>query len=596
MEEELIECELVNTFKLVPYLFTQCPDLYKLINDVDQNLTVRQIVAELKGRFITIKGHIQSGKTKFMICSSLLFLLAGYSVIIVLRNNKADQEQIYERLVLFEKEIQSQKSATKLKICKTSTEKIRVDKARIYLTLGNGSSTLKILDGFKDSNEKYVMFIDEVDYVDSGEGTRKNDVIPKLKENAHCVFGVSATIMDPLGKEQIFPNDIILLSLSPHYKGITSIQVCEIDEELKHVYTTKTGDDLFENDGGLKKFVRTFSIQKPFVFADGFTHPNICLVNICRTKDPTINAQQKLARKYPEMFIIVFNGDGITYAYKNETVEYVGTISSLLQTVKNTNTFPNILIFSGDLAGRGISFTSSDFKWHLTSMRLLVADQCDEPELIQRVRLCGVYNDDVPLTLYSTYSILSDLKKAYFRQEEIICALKKSKQFICRDLIESIAITKEKFTRRCPIKDKKGADFHFKKVDNETGWKMAVYKSSLLPPDQAYELYGVNVPTQEERDEYEEEYESSDEEDENMIVKEFIVNPKYIAIYESIVTYLKRFPDKWVSRGNVREACRDTIQDARELGQLQGRYSAVHENEQNVILWRKVGREYEYKL
>jgi hypothetical protein len=85
------------------------------------------------------------------------------------------------------------------------------------------------------------------------------------------------------------------------------------------------------------------------------------------------------------------------------------------------------------------------------------------------------------------------------------------------------------------------------------------------------------------------------------------VNPKYVGIHNAIVAYLKKCgKGKWVSRGNIREACRDTIQDAREMGQLQGRYSDVWEGDESeegeegkegdVMIWRKVGREYEYKL
>ena len=66
----------------------------------------------------------------------------------------------------------------------------------------------------------------------------------------------------------------------------------------------------------------------------------------------------------------------------------------------------------------------------------------------------------------------------------------------------------------------------------------------------------------------------------------------------------KRGKGKWVSRGNIREGCRRTIQDAREMGQLQGRYSDVYEgegsdgsdDENTIVMWKKVGREYEYKL
>ena len=625
--DEIIVCEIGDVVKqkelLLQELFTICSDLHKLDDTVD-----------LKDRYITIKGFVQSGKTKLMITASSKFIIEGFSVVIVLRNNKADQEQIFERLALFDKQIKRQIKRQFFSICKTSSQKIEMtsDTPRIYLTLGNSSSTFKIMQKIKETNTPYVLFIDEVDFVDSGEGTKKNECIPYLKNNAHCVFGVSATVMDPIGKEDIRTNDIILLSAPIGYKGITSIQVEHITESA--VYTGKTTDNLFKTDKGLASFVVDFSKKKAFVYADGFVHPQICLVNICRTKEPTMMAQEKLSKRFPSMIIVVYNGDGITYTFRNKKKDFKGTISSFLQTIKDKfeifiedfteisekqNKLPNIIIFSGDLAGRGISFTSSDFGWHLTSMRLLVAPNCDEPELIQRVRLCGIYKDDIPLTLYSTPAILEDIRKAYFRQEEIICFLKKKQHekldISCKELIESLDINNDKFSKRNPVKDRFGTDYSFSRVNEECGWDMEVYEAEQLPPKQAYTLYGISPPTDEEREEMIRRHQSdndsdddndsdndSDEEDDiNVIIYSSITNQKYITIYDSIVEFLKtqKSKEKWVSRGKIREGCKHAIKDARELGQLQGRYSEIYEGEDSdtkQILWKKEGREYEYCL
>ena len=499
-EEDVIECQVQKTPQITPYLFKTCPDLYKLIDEYKQGFKVSDLLKNIKDRYITIKGHIQSGKTKFMICASSLFLMAGYSVVIILRNNRADQDQIYERLSLFEKELCGV-SKTSFLVCKTSVQKIKIDRPKIFLTLGNASSTTKIFNELeKNDNIPFIVFIDEVDYVDSGTG-QKNEIIPLLKKNAHCVFGVSATIMDPLGKEDIHPKDVILLSLSPHYKGIPSIQVVEIKEDA--IFTGKTSDNLFETDQGLLQFVKDFSKKESFIFADGFVHPNICLINICRTKEPTLKAQEIIIKKFPNLIVIVYNGDGIFYTENKEIIEYKGTISSLLQQFKNEKKQSNIIIFSGDLAGRGISFTSSDFKWHLTSMRLLVAPHCDEPELIQHIRLCGVYHDDLPLVLYSTKQILSDLKKAYFRQEEIVCHLKTCKdKNNCKDIIESFEMTKTKFTKRSPVKDRIGTDFSFNKVDEECGWDLSIYEDNIHPPKDYFEMYHMNIPEEKDDREY----------------------------------------------------------------------------------------------
>ena len=595
-DTEVLVCE---TTTKTEYLFSICPDLYKLSGE---HTKVQNMIASLAQRYITIKGHVQSGKTKFMICASSLFLKSGYSVIIILRNNKADQEQIHERLMLFAKQMEvATKSASTFTICKTSRDEIVIgpDKPRIYLTLGNNSSTKKIMTELEGTHAPYILFIDEVDYVDSGEGSKKNEIIPLLKQRAHCIFGVSATIMDPMGKEHVLPSDILLLSVSPHYKGIPSLVTRELSDHS--VFTSSVDGDLFESDEDLMSFVEDFSKEKGFPFVDreredrARLHPPICLVNICRTKEPTLRAQQSLHKRFPHLHIIVYNGNGIFYTHRDTQEWFQCSISSFLQRIKDSSEdIQPILIFSGELAGRGISFTSADFEWHLTSLRLLVASHTVEPELIQRVRLCGVYHDDIPLTLYSTAETLSDLRKAYFRQEELICSLKKNDETdirTCRTLLENMEMNCEKFTRRSMVKDRSAAMVHFDRVQYECGWKMSVYTAQTqLLPAEAYRMYGMEGG---------EETESFKRDiSEHMIVLGDIEHPKYIKMYEAIVAYLAAAggSTRWVSRGRIREDCREDIPDVRDLGRLQ-RYSQVYEGEQGrQLIWRKVKREYEYKL
>ena len=132
---------------------------------------------------------------------------------------------------------------------------------------------------------------------------------------------------------------------------------------------------------------------------------------------------------------------------------------------------------------------------------------------------------------------------------------------------------------------------HFDRVQYECGWKMSVYtdQTQLLPAE-AYRMYGMEGG---------EETESFKRDiSEHMIVLGDIEHPKYIKMYEAIVAYLAAAggSTRWVSRGRIREDCREDIPDVRDLGRLQ-RYSQVYEGEQGrQLIWRKVKREYEYKL
>ena len=472
-----------------------------------------------------------------MICASALFVSMGYSVVHLLRDRTSDRDQIHGRLLRFQEDHNKAFGQT-MRVIKTAGAGAKsVDSPQIYLALCNKPSVTKVLSIVNASKRPYVLFIDEVDFVDSGDATKKYEAIQDMKKGAYCVFGVSATIMDPLGKENITSKNIILLGTeSKHgvYKGLDRIQLLEIDSNCK--YTGLVDSNLFKEDKGLKAFVDEFVTRQPIRYAKG-TYPNICLVNICRTKGPCFKAQTDLGKTHPKLATIVYNGDGISFRQGRTSFKERTTISSCLQKLKDNGgvaKYPHIMIFAGDLAGRCISFVSDDYTWHLSDQRLLISSTCDEPELIQKIRLCGVYNDDIPLRLHATKKTIAELRKAYLRQEEIICALKSheskerdEKHDIVentRTLIASMSLSKAKFGRRNITKDEK-ADIKIKMVDGDAdgGWDVDAYKMAkekdgscvpkALPPPSFYEAYGRKAPKEEERVAYKEEHEEEESEE-----------------------------------------------------------------------------------
>ena len=379
----------------------------------------RAWIESLKDKYTVIKGHVQSGKTNFMICASALFVSMGYSVVHLLRDRTSDRDQIHDRLLRFQEDHNKAFGQTMTVIKTAGAGAKSVNQPRIYLSLCNNTSVTKVLSIVTASDRPYILFIDEVDCVDSGDATQKYKAIQDMKKAAYCVFGVSATIMDPLGKENITSKNIILLGTdSKHgvYKGLDRVQLLEIDDKCK--YTGAVDSDLFEEDKGLAVFIDEFVERQPIRYVT-MTHPNICLVNICRAKVPCFKAQVDLGKSHPNLVTIVYNGDGVSFRQGKTASKERTTISKFLQKLKDNGgvaKYPHIMIFAGDLAGRCISFVSEDYTWHLSDQRLLISSSCDEPELIQKIRLCGVYNDDIPLRLYTTKKTISELRKAYLRQ------------------------------------------------------------------------------------------------------------------------------------------------------------------------------------
>ena len=541
----------------------------------------RAWVESLKDKYTVIKGHVQSGKTNFMICASALFVSMGYSVVHLLRDRTSDRDQIHGRLLRFQEDHNKAFGQT-MRVIKTAGAGAKsVDSPQIYLALCNKPSVTKVLSIVNASERPYILFIDEVDFVDSGDATKKYEAIQDMKKSAYCVFGVSATIMDPLGKENITSKNIILLGTeSKHgvYKGVDRIQLLEIDSNCK--YTGLVDSNLFKEDEGLKAFVDEFVTRQPIRYVTR-THPNICLVNICRTKGPCFKAQIELGKTHPKLATIVYNGDGISFRQGRTSFKERTTISSCLQKLKDNGgvaKYPHIMIFAGDLAGRCISFVSEDYTWHLSDQRLLISSSCDEPELIQKIRLCGVYNDDIPLRLYTTKKTISELRKAYLRQEEIICALKshecdESDDTVVentRTLMASMALSKAKFGRRNITKDEK-ADVKIKMVDGDEdgGWDVDAYKMAktkdglcvpkALPPPSFYEAYGRQAPSEAEYDEYEEEHEDEEVDDDNVDEKkdiEYVIH--MFKKWSSDGTKIARFmqdldPEKVYTKDEIQE-------------------------------------------
>lgn len=552
-------------------------DGYKASQSLAAHGCNRAWIESLKDKYTVIKGHVQSGKTNFMICASALFVSMGYSVVHLLRDRTSDRDQIHDRLLRFQEDHNKAFGQTMTVIKTAGAGAKSVNQPRIYLSLCNNTSVAKVLSIVTASDRPYILFIDEVDFVDSGDATKKYKAIQDMKKAAYCVFGVSATIMDPLGKENITSKNIILLGTeSKHgvYKGLDRVQLLEIDDKCK--YTGAVDCDLFEEDKDLAAFIDEFVERQPIRYVK-MTHPNICLVNICRTKGPCFKAQVDLGKSHPNLVTIVYNGDGVSFRQGETVSKERTTISKFLQKLKDNGgvaKYPHIMIFAGDLAGRCISFVSEDYKWHLSDQRLLISSSCDEPELIQKIRLCGVYNDDIPLKLYATKNTIAELRKAYLRQEEIICTLKSHEDAVenTRTMMESMALSKDKFSRRSMVKDEK-ADVKMTKVDADDGWDVNAYKMTknkdgscvpkALPPPLFYEAYGQNAPNEAEYEaeaHVEEEHVDKKYEDGDIIyVDRSCVSKMTESTFDLVIEYMEEnHYSGWIDRARIAKHLEET--------------------------------------
>lgn len=467
------------------FLIQTCPDLAPVVSRMDTEHSMKPMYQE----YMAVKGHVQSGKTQFMMGLAMLSLWCQQSIVIVVRNLHADRDQFLNRL----QEMKSVFSPylPSIRVVKSFTTQPRI-KPSIYVALGNGKCLAKVVDMLAD--QPFVLCMDEVDALDLGRDTKRHAAMGSLKEKATCVFGVSATLMDPLGKENIKSTNIILLQTHSDYKGILDVTFRPLDG--KSTFCGKVTDDLLSKHEPLLPFLQEFSTRLPLVEGEK-VYPQLGLVNVGSTVAPYEMLQHRMIKEFPMITTLVYNAKGISLVKKGVVQPFDGSIADCLQFLKENGgveEHPRILIFSGQLAGRGISFTDLDFEWHLTLLYLIVSKTCDEMELIQKMRLFGRFKDRLPLELYTTPVIYSDLIKSYYRQEELVLAVAThtTGDQLCRDQWKEMTLHEDKFTKRKMTKTGMCV-VQASDKPSVSEWSVGVYEGAEYPPVDAFAAYGESL-------------------------------------------------------------------------------------------------------
>jgi hypothetical protein len=442
-------------------------------NDIFSTSTVHSF----KGRTIIVKGHMQSGKTAFMLTGAAHHLASGLSVVICLRNSNKDKHQIIARLNSFVERMNASfperfKNQFKIVVLgETPSETEMLAGPTLYVSIGNGTPLKKYAD-IIDANDvlkgKFTMFIDEVDLVDSLDTNVQNE-LNRLRIHAFSTFNVSATVIGPLLAREVSEGNVYVMQRPEFHKGIENYtQVLPPVPEESDFTTTKSGDVL-ENSPHFGEYLREMSTRKlpdgHWMGGCGQFHPIISLARVAKCLNPNFRVLAHMKKNYPQipsmffcaegLFVSIngFGPRGISLRHNDGTTDVgekvpssedrEGILVGDFLYFKNSSPsdmltwlhqnggvekYPRIFICAGDLASRGVSFGASNFDeykgkgwWHLTEMYALVAKSTDQPELLQLFgRLSGLYQDNVPLRVITTQSAFDDLYKAYTLQEELI--------------------------------------------------------------------------------------------------------------------------------------------------------------------------------
>ena len=489
------------------FLENLCPSFSEIKNIIDSDMKKRKVTIH-EGNQIKlwkpkpinknkiIKGFMQSGKTSVMITMSLYYLLKyRMSTFIIIQNSLDACEQITNRiqntLGKYFKLLGENKELNNLFGCKRNRDidedelfdSIIGKSPNIYVTLNNSSDTKIVIKNLENINiDRFVLIIDESDFNDSGITGNTQEHLQVLKLLSNIIWNVTATPMCSLMKEDIESGSVFVMKKPEHYKDLPTIDFIDLKEKINF---GRGIVDPFIKDPNMKEYLTKFSKSEPHYcsFWKQY-HPVYSLVRFGNAVQPQLKLAAFTDKNFGNKVVsITYNGGsyGITLRgaclptkqlyIDDHTISiyrrkvhifygcHIGKIISYLQKL-GVEKVPRIVIFSGKMADRGITFSASNYDecikkkkilWHLTEMYFICSKTTSQPNVLQSVgRLCGIYKDNIPLTLYTNYT--EDIIKAYHVQEELIVRSKNASlsqaMNLMKNLIVEQPISKEKCCKR----------------------------------------------------------------------------------------------------------------------------------------------------
>lgn len=498
----------VSRFELVEYIETlnfrknvlelickSCPFFSTLVNDIDNDIVFTRINGMFLFGFLEsananklIKGHMQSGKTWLIISICLYYYLVyRISSIILIQNSIDAMKQFFDRL-----ENTRKKYEKKLKTLETRVALINFDRGRntiekeisnavttnrsyIFVSLRSESDIEPLILAIEKTQSKRIVSIfDESDFVDSGAKNISQESLIKLKLATNVIWNVTATPISSLMKEEIGVANVYLMPKPKHYKSISEIHF----QSVIGNFCSLRDHDPFLLIPSLQNYIDTFSKSKIYSYGSQY-HPVISLVRVTGIVETILWLGNYIKAKHKDITVITYNGGnhgiGLYHSSLNEKIKiedakkyefkngihtfldcHISKIFDFLQE-RGIENHKHIMIIAGKKADRGITFTSTYDKmiskkqipWHLTEMFLMVSQSSNQASILQVVgRLCGIYYDTIPLTVYS--NVNEDIIKAYHAQEELLerSLENEQKDIAIKEVIIRIPISREKCSKR----------------------------------------------------------------------------------------------------------------------------------------------------
>lgn len=428
-----------------------------------------------------IQGDMQSGKTEMILCIVIYYsIVYNISSLVLLQNTTDMMLQFLNRLEKFFEKIKN--FSKKILPCKYARGRCLREQAilnaidenepYILVCLRSKTDIQPVTNALeKTKRRRLVCVFDESDFTDSGAETKCDEMIGLLKENTNTIYNITATPLTTLFKENIDIENVFFLKNPNNYKSPNHLDIQKVEGN----FASQKVHNPFEFVPRLKTYIDSFSERKSYNFTKkGYSHPVISLVRTTSIVD-NIEYQANYSRETysKEITTITYNGGnhGITlfsdslignkiqlgkgkYSYSNGLHRFIDVHISLILDFlreRGAEKHPRIMIFAGKKTDRALSYTSSYEKaknkipWHLTEMFVMFAGTCNQSNILQTIgRLCGTYNDNIVLTLFT--NIPEDVKKSYNFQKELMerSCENENKNSLIKEVIPEVQISAEK--------------------------------------------------------------------------------------------------------------------------------------------------------
>jgi len=335
----------------------------------------------------------------------------------------------------------------------------------LFITLGNYMQIQTITNAM--ACESFVLILDEADSFGRDDSLFGLEYA-RLYETCTFCIAITASPLELIFQDsRLFNTGLIRVAVPEDYKGIQHLQ---FDTRLSNS-TLPGRKTVAETDPNLIPTYLELAIMAPFAL-DQSTHPIICLHKTACEKKHQMDTMRLLKNNSTiasTFAIAVYNSDQIALYHKSlggaqfipgckqttietNTIRIKCTISQLIQRLCDMDT-THIIIISGRLAGRSVSFVSTDFKYHLTHQYLISSATSDMAEVLQSLRILGRYRDDIPLTLYTSERNHADLIKTFNLQNRMIdTSLNTDADESMCELYTQIPVRKSEVPRRRLIK------------------------------------------------------------------------------------------------------------------------------------------------